>query len=121
MNVERLTTIAEWLEAKAPARNGVVRFNMQHFDARTECGAVCCIAGAAVHFFHPDWIHLFHEQIFGNAAALLELDSDTADTLFFAMPVRVQLGEIPTDWAARCVRKLIATGQVDWYGTRNPS
>lgn len=56
MNVQRLTKIAEWLEAGAPHVGIVTGFDMQNFiregDAigTNECGTSCCIAGAAVQF-----------------------------------------------------------------------
>lgn len=52
------------------------------------------------------------------ARDLLGLDADTAQALFLAQGAGADLTKIDEAWAARCIRKLIATGEVDWEGTR---
>ena len=51
MHIPRLTQLAEWLEAGAPHKDGVDRFDMGHGVTVTSCGTACCIAGAATQFF----------------------------------------------------------------------
>jgi len=118
MNIERLTVICEWLEAGAPHKDGVDGFDMRALVRYTPCGAVCCIAGAASQFFGGKG-----ESFFIQAANLLELDCKTAERLFYAFngspeEGRIDPATITPAWAARCIRKLIATGEVDWVGTQ---
>lgn len=126
MNAERLTAIAEWLEAGAPERDGVAGFDMRDFIDRRSCGTYCCIAGAAVAMFEPS-LFLNNNPYTGDTLAteILDLDEDTADALFYALGASTDAMDwspavVADDaaWAARCVRKLIATGKVDWPGTR---
>lgn len=49
MNIERLTILAEWLEAGAPPRDGVEGFDIQNVG-----GTHRCIAGAARAFWPVD-------------------------------------------------------------------
>lgn len=148
MNTERLEHLARWLEGGA--QHARVRFDMttgyeliaEEFnpDAPSDCGAVCCIAGAAVQFFATDQEKLERHAafkigleeddedepldwrvVFDQAQDLLELSREQAAELF----VPGNGGEI-TDyagtlhsyndpaWAARTIRHLIATGEVDW-------
>jgi hypothetical protein len=110
MHIERLTELAEWLEAGAPHKNGVVAFDMNVGVAHNGCGTVCCIAGAAVQFFSPlasdyasDAEDSYDQAVLENdynngeatlasqcdflrvgrdAQALLGLDLETAEALF---------------------------------------
>ena len=115
MNVERLNIIAEWLEAGAPHKDGIDGFNMEDWHKEDECGTTCCIAGAAIQFFETDSDPNTPLQ---TAARLIGLDSRDASELFYATDVDDPLENISAAWAARCIRKLIATGEVDWEGTR---
>jgi hypothetical protein len=109
MNVERLAAIAEWLEAGAPERGGVGGFDMRYIDG--SCGTPCCIAGAALQWWGNGRI--------GISAQLLDLrDQQWAD---LCMPAGFFYRDITASQAARCIRKLIATGEVDWAGTREAS
>lgn len=117
MNIDRLTTIAEWLEAGAPHRDGVDGFDMSCWvKVEAACGTTCCIAGAAATFFtattYPG---------FSAGQKVLDLSSGKAQTLFCPHIDRhvESLDAITPAWAARCIRKLIATGEVDWEGTRD--
>lgn len=144
MNKERLTQIAEWLEEGAPIRGNVTGFNMECFiteeynENYQPCGTICCIGGAAVAFFGPP--ELFQAYAKGDhvrepasyaAGRYLDLSSDEATSLFYASDDFIGgalvwreereedlLPDITTDWAARCIRKFIETGDVDWMGTR---
>lgn len=112
MNIERLTQIAEWLEAGAPHRGGVAGFDMRYVTSTTDCGTVCCIAGAANAFFDA------HLGMSVNAARRLGINRMQSLELF--MPDGYTLeGKYSAAHAARCIRKLIATGEVDWHGTEH--
>ena len=131
MNIERLNIIAEWLEAGAPHKNGVVGFYMPvFFREDNECGTIACIGGCAVQWWGDEkllkdyWKHKEKE----NVANLLRLDVDTANALFYPDsypedrdgkgPLLNRLEEVTPAWAARCIRKLMETGEVDWVGTQ---
>jgi hypothetical protein len=110
----------------------------------TACSTSCCIAGAAVEFAHKDDVGYLHKLLDGGevdrdaeghdgyqgvwgiisheAMELLDLDYDTANQLFRPDEYgNGPYGELEPysdpAWAARVIRKLIATGEVDWAGT----
>lgn len=146
MHIERLTKLAEWLEAGAP--HETITFDMttsmrfRKFDANdphytATCGTVCCLAGAAVQFFHEDFDFFVERgirnsyicadadedeyswtQIRDAALRLLDLPRLTADALF--VPAQGTPLEQYSDpaWVARTLRHLIATGDVDWERNR---
>lgn len=120
MNIDKLIEIAEWLEAGAPHYKGVDGFDMQHFiQTEPSCGTTCCIAGAAVQFSLEKPVEdaldlVSHKsEVEDMAADILGIDSLVSGDLFY--------GEFDADpaWAARCIRNLIATGTVDWFGTEH--
>lgn len=120
MNVDKLTEIAEWLEAGAPERKGVTGFDMEQFVQDRGCGTACCIAGAAVQFERRIPYANQHEAYCDGdpedfAVHILGLTSDQGDALFYGRGVEIE--DIDAAWAARCVRKLVVTGEVDWAGT----
>jgi hypothetical protein len=123
MNKRRLAAIARWLEAGAPEKKGVKGFNMKEFGG---CGTACCIAGTARQWWAPNdersgWhtdivsaeVLGMEEDKLGGEYSILRNDSN-ADKLFFP---DVPMISVTPAWAARCIRKLIATGEVDWQGT----
>lgn len=146
MNVERLTKLAEWLENGAPHENitfdmtTTIKFKVfnpedEHETAR--CGTVCCIAGAAVQFFHEDfehfvWCGIRRGYVTGDAnedeyswslvsdeaMRLLDLPDGTAKRLFAPSFGAELIRFSDPAWAARTIRHLIATGEVDWQATR---
>lgn len=135
MNIERLTVICEWLEAGAPHKDGVGGFYMPDFfrdDA--ECGTTACIGGAAVQWWGSDEVkNDLCENLHTKRAEILGLDDNTANNLFYPDsypytvdadghftdgPLQDRLEEVTPAWAARCVRKLMETGEVDWLGTQ---
>lgn len=142
MDTVRLSVIAEWLEAGAPEKGAVKGFNMADGAARDPiypaCGTVCCIAGAAAYFFDPEieakfeTILDFEEEearSYGGRRAVadfygrhgimdagmraLDLDENTATALFLPESAGSLLTIEPAT-AARVVRHLIATGDVNW-------
>lgn len=123
MNVDRLTKIAEWLEAGAPHKKGVAKFDMSDYVVNDSCGTVCCIAGAACQFFTKSRYKTHQSFVEENAPKILDLSEGEAEELFCAFDLQDEMGfvglsKITPAWAARCIRKLIATGEVDWRGTR---
>ncbi len=138
MNKRRLAGIARWLERGAKAKKNVVKFDMSNgvmfqgpHDATLEdkfsCGTACCIAGAAVMFYNKP-LELARESyayagiswtsVRAEAYKLLDLDSDRGYQLFYGIGGIGACSSVSPAWAARVIRKLIATGEVDWAGTR---
>jgi hypothetical protein len=123
MNKRRLAAIARWLEAGAPEKKGVVGFDMGELLHFEDCGAVCCIAGAAMQFFGDKQNH-YHCDYFGGLR-LLGLNDVLGNQL--CSPKWHAQGpdpftsykEVSPAWAARVIRKLIKTGVVDWAGCKN--
>lgn len=118
MNTERLREISDWLKADAPEKNGVAGFYMPLFWAEKSCGTVCCIGGTAAKWWgeNPD----IEPMASAVGRDILGLSDDAADELFFVSRcMDVYLTDITPAWAARCIDHLIATGVVDWKGTRN--
>lgn len=121
MNKRRLGAIARWLEAGAPEKKGVAGFDMAEFG---RCGTACCIAGTARQWWAPKDERGLHDtdivgaEVLGmgeDADRLRLKDDSRADALFF--PRVDVLNRATPAWAARCIRKLIKTGEVDWQGT----
>lgn len=106
------------------------------------CGSACCIAGAAISLGAPEVIadklregehnvlgeSLINVQIWHNARNLLGLTSFQADMLFAPFDIEIdelededtrlpQADEITAKWAARTIRHLIASGEVNWGAT----
>ena len=107
------------------------------------CGTTCCIAGAAIAFERPDYVAMNirssaalwgddeegdEVDVLDPARDLLGLTEDQADTLFIpwncdrsdqqeAVPAPWESSISPA-WAARTIRHLIATGEVDWKATK---
>jgi hypothetical protein len=71
-------------------------FNMRHWH----CGTCACIGGHA-------------EAMFGHPDAL-ELDSDQEDELFYPSNPPLKYDEIQPADAAKVLRHLAETGEVDW-------
>lgn len=123
MNKERLTQVAEWLEAGAPER----RFNMNRLldisfatDTTNWCGTECCIAGYVVTRFAPEDVVMMEQNSNADyfAGELLDLEPEKADQLFYPKDSHARQLE---DWsaitpqqAATVVRNLVETGDVDW-------
>lgn len=95
-----------------------------------DCGTVCCIAGAAIQFNEDSKSPKNVDPIdnFATAKQLLGLSYWQASALFYGevqdedgdTVSAVRLDRITPAWAARCIRKLIETGEVDWLGTEKP-
>ena len=138
---ERLDQIACWLEAGG---DGQRRFDMRvgleldkkpnWFRSPDDCGTTCCIAGAAVSMFAEriSWSKRRHRevntgllfaarvdwpQVRCRARDLLGLSAAQAEELF--LPDGYRTGKIDAAWAARCIRHFMATGEIDWAGTKD--
>lgn len=138
---ERLDQIACWLEAGG---DGQRRFDMRigleldkrpnWFRSPDDCGTTCCIAGAAVSMFaeripwnkdrrvHPGGFHIFAGGVSWDyvgpcARDLLGLSNEQAEAIF--CPPNFRSGNIDAAWAARCIRHFMATGEIDWAGTKD--
>lgn len=152
MNIERLTQLAEWLEGGA--KHERFEFDMStgfsfpvtedfNPDVVPECGAACCIAGAACQFFGDvetlyrlywedhyvsefddgDMAQLDWLPISDEARVLLGLTDAQAEALFVPTSSPQHLEKSLRDfndpaWAARTIRRLIETGEVDWMASR---
>jgi hypothetical protein len=112
MNTERILHIADMIEKLEPRQ-----FDMSDYVTENECGTVACIAG---------WTYLTYGDPAGEgdphelAAIHLGLDEDRADDLFLPNPLTsglpscVTYAQITPAHAAQTLRKLAATGEVDW-------
>lgn len=135
----RLARIAVWLENGGMfANGGLALFDMgvwrRNGDIVDGTFTIACIGGYASllmehdHVTRPWWrkiIDKFRGTVdYKFMGDWLGLDSTCARHLFCAIgrnaagaPI-VLLRDIDAAWAARCIRKLIDTGVVDWAGTR---
>lgn len=121
MNIERLTKIVEWLEKQADDKYVGATLDMASFSSNDAgCGTTFCIAGYAIHRWSRIRNPEHHRNPDVEAALLLELNSAQVLNLFYGYGAPC-LDEIDAAWAARCVRKLIATGVVDWRRTEAPN
>jgi hypothetical protein len=137
MNIERLIEIAEWLEAGAPERAGIVEFNMRDAIEPVRsidwaCKTACCIAGAAIQFerSHRGESPIKSRRCMGDihldAIRILGINFSEAHGLFFGNgyidgsissvkgSFRGGLNSITPEIAARTIRHFIATGDIDW-------
>lgn len=138
LNIAALSRVAKWLEAGAPhtatpSGPPVTGFDMSRGVAIDDagCGTVCCIAGAACQFEgvtnagvagmlaadEGDWRELGWWGVADQAQEILGLTSEQADSLF--MPDGHATGQadgrpLTAALAARVIRHLIATGDVNW-------
>ncbi|MDR3445950.1 hypothetical protein [Dyella sp.] len=123
---QRLIEVAEWLEAKTPAKAGVVEFDMSHWVEQNECGTSCCIAGAIVQFDQAangraalsvgeigeidEGLADHYYSIGDYAGDLCGLNTAQADELFTN-----NLDATPSD-AATAIRRFLDTGEMYWDG-----
>jgi len=135
MNTERLTILADQVEAAAPDAKPDLGFNMKCYWASREerplirdhtdhnCETVACLAGWTCHLFGyagrpipvPEGLSL-NDAIHDLAAQLLELTSEEAVALFVPTPSNGWLSGIPLEKAVRAVRETAATGKVPlWW------
>lgn len=142
MNIELLTKIAEWLEAggkhekKSFNMETGIRFHITDLNLKddiNDCRTSCCLAGAAVQFggetakvYDNDGsVDNYKPEVnFGlvadEAQELLQLSEEQAEDLFTP---NNRLGKSlsyynDAAWAARTIRHLIATGEVDWMAVK---
>tara|TARA_R110000737_G_scaffold4011_1_gene13218 strand:+ start:874 stop:1230 length:357 start_codon:yes stop_codon:yes gene_type:complete len=114
IDVEKLTVVAEWLESGAPhvdSNGGVYTFDMEAWNDQTgsHCGSAMCIGGALEQFFGQG---ADKEVGLGNHME----GNNLADKLFFPWQYS-NWEKVETNdpvLAARVIRNLIVTGNVDW-------
>jgi len=113
MNKERLSIIADWLEAGGDNRVGY-GFNMNQWLTKgvtdytgNKCGTAMCIGGAADTFFGE---HNAESLGLGSA----NKSGTKADQLCHPSGVDILWDEITPQAAATVVRHLITFGVVDW-------
>lgn len=119
VNVAEVLRAADLVESVPP----------EEFDMANYCGTACCIAG---HVLRDSAVPA--DKIAGKwdvaAAAILGLSEDQRLNLFAPAGVvhtvdcfakRGEPGFITNAHAAACLRKLAATGEVDWLGTKPAS
>lgn len=141
LNIAALDRVAKWLEAGAPhtATPGgipVTGFDMSRGVAIDDkgCGTVCCIAGAVCQFegiTNAEVAGMLAEKGWGElgwwdtggvasqAQEILGLTSEQADSLFTPEGYASEEWEdayrpLTAALAARVIRHLIATGDVNW-------
>jgi hypothetical protein len=109
MNTERILHIADLIEKLEPQQ-----FDMSDYVTENECGTVACIAG---------WTYLTYGDLGGSgnphesAENHFGLDEDRADSLFTPRSkdgLNASYDDITPAHAAQTLRKLAATGEVDW-------
>lgn len=143
MNVERLLYLADWLAAGAPHKGKVKGFDISVGVQVTggegpSCGTVCCIAGAATQFFNDEDGFLVKkafedigygetgeapwDEVFEEAQELLGLTQEQAVALFVPVGSHDGIHGYGDNWnefndpflAAKVVRNLAMTGEVNW-------
>jgi hypothetical protein len=105
--------ILAWLEAGAPEVRdaGIAGFNMAAVGAYTDCGTVCCIAGAALQFSGEDAVC----GAMNDAADLLGIGHGKhwlRDRMFLGG--ELELEDITPAMAAEMFRGWIETGKIEW-------
>jgi len=135
-----LTNVAVWLESggQQDSAHGIEYFDMSNSIAKRDCGAACCIAGAICLQNDLKCIEVsrnfdgisfrrsageFVPAATGAASRFLGLNSFQHSALFYAegTPYADRLVEIDAAHAARCIRKFLNTGEIDWVGTAQPN
>lgn len=122
MNIERLTILAEWLEAGAPPRDGVEGFDTRYFGSAFGYGEPkVCIAGAAAAFFGDRAVMAEECRTKSKtsiAGALLGIEDERVQNRLFIFGVAsltpMKGEDVAREMAARTLRHLIATGEVVW-------
>jgi len=113
MNKERLSIIADWLEAGGDNKDGY-GFNMEHWLTEgvtdytgSKCGTAMCIGGAADTLFGG---HMAESLGLGSAYE----EGTKADQLCHPRDIGILWYMITPQAAATVVRHLITFGVVDW-------
>lgn len=102
VNVAECLRIADLVECSS-----TFTMNFTHHD----CGTPACIYG---HIVPADQ----DEPGWGKGAHALGISLAQAEELFCILSGGVGFNEVTPAHAAACLRKLAATGEVDWLGTK---
>lgn len=134
MNVENILRIADAIERQSKFDKSLLGFNMSSFVAdfveddpdyidvsRHECETVACIAGWAVLVGEPainaeKLKRMNVNEVVERAQKWLGLGEFEVRFLFYAHNAGCALHQIDAEWAVRVLRKLAASGEVDWPG-----
>lgn len=132
MHKPNLILLADTLDAELPLgatfdmRAWISMFQIPGAHAETICGTVACIAGTAALLAsdaaiaavkHRDYPALYRVNVSQVAQDWLELSGEQSADLFAPMlwnMMGVEYRNVTAQHAARVVRHLIATGEVDW-------
>lgn len=114
MNKRRLGILARWLEAGAPHKGGVDKFNMNNWKVVSKRETTCCIGGAVQTWWG---MHCPIER-YEAVGKILDIGACAAGKLCRPETL-TNWHKISPQWAARTVRHLMATGNVDWEYTKH--
>lgn len=120
----RLAVLADWLEAGGESPH--IKFGMHTYlklldengnetpNKDEACSSICCMAGALAQTFGDPSKVLWWSGIGISeyARKLVGLNREDCNALF--VPEWVDLRAVTPQQAARVVRHLIATGEIDW-------
>lgn len=118
----RLAVLADWLEAGGESPH--IKFGMYTYltfldkngnetpDKDEACGSICCMAGALAQTFGDRMAMRKGTSIMQCARELVGMNALDAMELF--VPSMLDLRAVTPRQAARVVRHLIATGEIDW-------
>jgi hypothetical protein len=118
MNRDRMRTLAKHLKNNDPPP-GMDGFDYGLYVERTDCGTVGCIAGWAVYLFSDEraLVTLASDEIFIEAARLLELSPRQADLLFANEDVCGHVGlskAVTAKDAARAIESMMNGNPEPW-------
>lgn len=103
----------DWNMRRSKDRLGKVSFNMQATYATSEdCGTVCCIAGAAEHFFGATFLNCD-----GGLEPNFRFYFSSIEKLFLPMFLEGKHSDwakITTDQADTAIRNYLSTGEAQW-------
>ena len=77
------------------------------------CKTTACIAGWTLSLLKPKWEDLNAHDIEQGARSILGLDQEQAEDLFY-LPDYMSRNSVTAKQAARTLRHLAETGEVDW-------
>lgn len=120
MNVDNVRKLIEHLEGEAKIPGVIDRFDLgvyvgDSWASGTHCETVGCIAGHAIALLDPDQFNNDGDcGVFSEAMGLLGLTCKDAVALFEPDSGRVHYDRVTAQVAAKVLRHLLDTGEVDW-------
>lgn len=114
MNKELILKVADAIENDSIKG---LKFNMNYFGIKMECGTVACIAGYT-YALHNNTLpgDAYYDDIRFGAQEALGLTRIEANKLFYAEGSRYEdaLDELPAHVAVATLRRLAESGEVVW-------